>query len=419
MLLVCAGISCRLWLRHPSSVTQPVVIDVTRLVGRYFDRRHPTGVDRVSLAYLQHYAPIARLMLRWYGLSGLFSADVSLRIIDVLLRWSSLEHLVLQKLIARGVLTSIGCGHAHGAVLMHTGHNDAELASLWNSIRWHHVRPVFFVHDLIPLTHPQYCREGEFARHRQRLQRMLRGAGIVANSQHTLHQLAHFAREQSVGMPPHCVALLAPPHAYIEKLAAAKLDEGTKTKQNVPREPYFLVVGTIEPRKNHALLLQVWQHMLQTLPINQIPKLVVIGQPGWDSMEVETQLQSTQQFQSCVQWIAQCDDASLVQWMQAACALLFPSFAEGFGMPMAEALLAGTPVIASDLAVFREVAGDVPDYLPTDDVQGWTQAILGYAAKESGMRCAQLQRMQSWQAPAWDAHFSHVDTLLASLPALS
>lgn len=399
-------------------MTQPVVIDVTRLIGRYFDRRHPTGVDRVSLAYLQHYAPVARLMLRWRGLSGLFSADVSGRIIDVLLRWSGLEQRDLRKLIAKGVLSSIGNGHAQGAVLLHTGHNDAELASLWSSIRWHHVRPVFFIHDLIPLTHPQYCREGESIRHEQRLQCMLQGAAVLANSQHTLDQLSTFALEHGIKLPPHCVALLAPPHQFAQKFAASAANSTSKNAPDGHTKPYFLILGTVEPRKNHALLLQAWRHLLQKLPIDQIPELVVIGQLGWDCAGIEAQLKATGLFQSCVRWIPHCDDASMANWMQGACALLFPSFAEGFGMPIVEALLAGTPVIASDLPVFRESAGEVPVYLPVNDMLAWAQEVICYATKDSLKRSAQLRRMQSWQAPSWNTHFSRVDTLLASLPAL-
>jgi glycosyltransferase involved in cell wall biosynthesis len=396
-------------------VMQPVVLDITRLVGRYFSQRHPTGVDRVSLAYLQHYASVARVMLRWRGLSGLFSPHMSRQVIAALLRWSWVDQKHLRWLIARGILSSIGTGNAKAAVLLHTGHNDAESASLWRSIRWHRLRPAFFVHDLIPLTHPQHCRDGEPKRHRERLMRMLRSDALLVNSRHTLTQLAHFAQEHGIQLPSHRVAHLAAPHQYVAQLAAQLPSGSSEKSYGTVSKPYFLVVGTIEPRKNHALLLRVWLQLLQTQHADVVPDLVVIGQEGWNTTDVEEQLVDTAQFQSTVRWIRQCDDASLATWMAGARACLFPSFAEGFGMPLIEALLSGTPVIASDLAVFRESAGLVPDYVCPYNVQAWAQKVLSYSSDGNAERLAQLARMKCWQAPTWDAHFLQVDALLASL----
>jgi glycosyltransferase involved in cell wall biosynthesis len=397
------------------NVTRPVVIDITRLLGRYIEKRHPTGVDRVTLAYAQHYADNCRVMLRWRGRSGLFSAAISRRVIDILLRWDADQLNQLRMLIVRGVMSSIGTGDAKGAVLLHTGHNDAELASLWRNIRWHNLRPVFFVHDLIPLTHPQFCREGEPQVHRQRVLSMLQGAALVANSHHTLAELTDFARQHSIKMPPQCVALLAPAQQFVSELARP-IGLSTADSLNKFKKPYFLMLGTIEPRKNHALVLQVWQKMLNTMPLEDVPGLVVIGQTGWDCEDIEAQLRDGAQFKGRVSWIPQCDDAELAHWMQDACALLFPSYVEGFGMPAVEALLANTPVIANDLAVFRESVKDIPEYILVDKLQSWTEQIVLYSAPGSASREAQLLRMQSWQAPTWTAHFERVDALLASLP---
>ena len=395
-----------------------VVIDITRLLGRYFDQRHPTGVDRVSLEYLQHYAPAARTMLRWRGRSGLFSAAISKQVIDVLLRWDYAQRGQLKRLVARGVLSAIGTGNAEGAVFLHTGHNDAELPSLWRNLAWHHLRPVFFVHDLIPLTHPQFCRAGEAARHRVRIDRMLQGAAVVANSHSTLAQLQAYASSAGRMVPPACVAMLAPPAQLAATPAwhAAESPKSEKTEPpiNLHGKPYFVVLGTIEPRKNHALLLDVWRNLLQGR-YGDAPHLVVIGQAGWDCAHIEAQLRDTAALNGHVHWVQRCDDASLLHWLRGAQALLFPSFVEGFGMPMAEALSVGTPVIASDLAVYREFAGHVPLYLPAADVPAWCAAVADYASPGSPARAAQCQQMQGLQLPTWREHFVQVDALLASL----
>ena len=78
--------------------------------------------------------------------------------------------------------------------------------------------------------------------------------------------------------------------------------------------------------------------------------------------------------------ISDCDDEALVDHLCGARALLFPSLAEGYGLPLVEIVCrAGVPVIASDLPVFRELAGEVPDYLDPRDEAAWEHAIMSYA----------------------------------------
>ena len=84
-------------------------------------------------------------------------------------------------------------------------------------------------------------------------------------------------------------------------------------------------------------------------------------------------------------------------------------------MPLIEAIFSGTPVIASDLPVFKEVAGAVPDFLSPLDGPGWIQAVMNYSAESSPERAAQLQRMQGFKLPTWDEHFSLVENLLSQL----
>jgi glycosyltransferase involved in cell wall biosynthesis len=96
--------------------------------------------------------------------------------------------------------------------------------------------------------------------------------------------------------------------------------------------------------------------------------------------------------------------------------LLFPSFAEGYGMPLVEALSRGVPVIASDLPVFREIAGDVPDYLDPLDGMGWMVRIESFADPASPERAAQLKRLAGFSAPIWPAHFETVERFLERLP---
>ena len=91
-----------------------------------------------------------------------------------------------------------------------------------------------------------------------------------------------------------------------------------------------------------------------------------------------------------------------------------PSFAEGFGIPVIEALQCGTPVIASDLGVFREVAGDIPLYLRPDDAASWMDATLNYSAKSED-RQRQVSLIANYAAPNWKDHFRRVDSWLEGI----
>jgi glycosyltransferase involved in cell wall biosynthesis len=103
--------------------------------------------------------------------------------------------------------------------------------------------------------------------------------------------------------------------------------------------------------------------------------------------------------------------------LSTARALLFPSFAEGYGLPLAEALAVGCPVIASDLPALREVGGSVPDYLCPDDIAAWSDLVRAYAIHDSKARDAQLARLSGWSRPTWSTHFELVENLMETILA--
>jgi glycosyltransferase involved in cell wall biosynthesis len=267
------------------------------------------------------------------------------------------------------------------------------------------LKSVFFLHDLIPISHPEYCRAGEAERHHRRLETMLStGRGLIVNSVATRDELMAYAAERCVAVPPCAVALLAP----------AKLPEPYRGR---PLEkPYFVVLGTIEPRKNHSLLLHIWRQLVAELG-DAAPQLVVIGQRGWECEQVVDLLDSCAALRGQVTELPRCDDRELATWLAHAQALLFPSFIEGFGMPLVEALTLGVPVIASDLQVFREIAGEIPHYLDPLDGPGWRRAVLEFVRPGSIERQTQIRRMANYVPPTWDQHFAVVEELLREIDA--
>ncbi|MDB5379719.1 MAG: glycosyltransferase family 1 protein, partial [Rubritepida sp.] len=176
---------------------------------------------------------------------------------------------------------------------------------------------------------------------------------------------------------------------------------------------YFVMLGTIEPRKNHLLALQIWRDFA-IQGRTGAPRLLIIGRRGWENEQV-FRLLDRGNFGGLVEECGRLPDQEVAHLVQGATALLCPSFVEGFGLPLAEAMALGTPVIASNIPAAREVGGGVPDYLHPLDFLAWRRAILEMAEPRSARRAAQLTRLSQWTAPSWGRHFSAVEHFLQNL----
>src|SRR5207237_3018171 len=112
------------------------------------------------------------------------------------------------------------------------------------------------------------------------------------------------------------------------------------------------------------------------------PMLVMVGSPGWGAEPVLRTVEQSRLLHGRVIFARGLSSPALRQLVAHARALLMPSFAEGFGLPVIEALAVGTPVIASDLSAHREVAGDMAIYRDPTDRPGWLAAICMFADGE-------------------------------------
>jgi glycosyltransferase involved in cell wall biosynthesis len=165
------------------------------------------------------------------------------------------------------------------------------------------------------------------------------------------------------------------------------------------KQPYFVAVGTIEPRKNHALLLQVWADLAgRTSPV---PELYIVGKRGWNNTAVLAQLDALLP-ESPIKILPNLPDAAVLALVQGARALLFPSFAEGYGLPPIEAASLGTPVICADLTVIREVMADFPVYLSPTDSYSWVETIILLSGDVRG------NQSKRFDPPTWENHFLKV-----------
>lgn len=388
-----------------------VILDISRLL-TVANRAAPTGIDRVELAYARRYAAdtaiqctfIAELpLLGFAALPRQVVADLAAALEEAWLAGgrsaaAAARRARLALPFGRSALNEALRQKGPKTFLL-VSHRALERPARIAALRRQGCHFVPLIHDLIPLQHPEFARAGHAERHRRRIATTAALAdAIVVNSAATGAALRPWiaGRDTPVAIAPLGVA---PPAVPPPPLAM---------------RPYFIALGTIEPRKNHLLLLNLWRQFATTLGA-AAPRLVVVGRRGWENENVLDMLERCAAIDGLVRETGALPDREVATLLRGARALLFPSFAEGFGLPLAEALALGVPAIASDLPALREVGGNVPDYIDPVDGAGWRAAVLDYARPDSPARRAQLARLAAWSPPGWAEHFLRVDALLGQL----
>jgi glycosyltransferase involved in cell wall biosynthesis len=401
-----------------------ILLDLSRLLSRA-GRGTPTGIDRVELAYAEHFlatdaAAGFAAVNDLGGLSWLPRRHAEEFVDSIATAWRGSAQAAEQdrrswRLAQTIRLALLAHGQRHLAyrlrntpkkpIYLLVSHHHLEKPSIFERIKAQGgARFACLIHDLIPVEYPEYAKPGQAENHLRRIQTAVRFAdALIVNSQVTGDAL-----RPHLGQAGHAPPLLVAP--FGTELARESSDGVVQA----PKRPYFVYLGTIEARKNHLLLLNVWRRLAIELG-PAAPQLVLIGQRGWEVENVIDMLDRSPPLRGVVIEHNELPDAEMVGLLKGARALLLPSFAEGFGFPVIEALALGVPVLCSDIPALRETGGAVPEYLDPLDGLGWRSTILDYAASPSPRREAQLARRAGWHPPVWPDHFALVDRLLAEI----
>ncbi|MBV2359626.1 glycosyltransferase family 4 protein [Thalassococcus sp. CAU 1522] len=396
------------------TIAEPTrLLDLTRLVSRAGQVQ--TGVDRVEYAYLARLlegaAPLFGLvrtslgfvLLDRAGCAGLKArldgggwgpADRLARIKPKLdpmraRAEADLRRICLDRCLAVRLSRMLARHLPEGVHYINTGHTNLTERVL-SALRLRKARVAVMVHDAIPLDFPHFQRPGTVEPFRG----FLRRAGalsdlVICNSQHTRNRLA--AHLDPLGLTPETVVAplgVTPP-------VAGPPPDGPWTGKT-----WFVTLGTIEPRKNHALLLDLW---------DEVPDahLLVIGNRGWNNAAVFAALDRGH---PRIHELTGLPDMDVFGLLRESAGLLHPSLAEGYGFPPAEAAALEVPVLCNDLEVYREIVGDIPVYADVSDRYLWLTTIKRLVDDHrEGRKSGTAPR---FRAPGWDAHFNTVLTLI-------
>jgi glycosyltransferase involved in cell wall biosynthesis len=396
---------------------RPILIDVTRLVSRV-GAGPLTGIDRVERALLlgllsrdcdlhglcrtvPGFALLSRnglqsLARRIAGTEPWGSADaVGFLSLKLPRARRAAEGTIRRLAAARARSSGLGSLLAErlppGIVYFNVGHANLSPAALSAVRSIPSARVVVMVHDVIPLRAPWTQRPEAALRFAEKLDAVARHADVVicpslAESHHLRSALLPADPAPALVVIPPGIDVVAPsPHA------------------GLPRSPYFVAVGTLEPRKNIGLLLDVWDHLASTRSPDAIPGLVLIGRRGWESAAFFRRLDTMKARRPEVEEHPDLPDAARAALVAGARALLFPSLAEGYGLPPLEALALGTAPVCAPLPVYRETMGDAAVYAGGMDLYHWS-GIVGDLAASKGLPSMK----DGWEPPSWDGFVNAV-----------
>jgi glycosyltransferase involved in cell wall biosynthesis len=259
------------------------------------------------------------------------------------------------------------------------------------------------IHDVIPWTHPQTLTPRGVSWHKAMAVRAHKYADAVVVPTHAVAQdlaeiLDYGDRIRVIG------------GAVSSKLQLPDDVEARAKALDLP-DRYLLTVGTLEPRKGLEPLIRAL-----ALPQTDGLPLLVVGQGGWGDINVDQIASDAGVAADRVRTLGRIDDADLAVVLSKATAFVFPSLAEGFGLPVLEAMSLGTPVIHSDVPAVVEVASDAGIAVEREDAAGYPERLadaIGRVvsdptlAERLGLQGRDRSHAFSWRASAekvWQLH---------------
>jgi glycosyltransferase involved in cell wall biosynthesis len=267
------------------------------------------------------------------------------------------------------------------------------------------LRFAMLVYDLIPLRRPEWCTRLFVRDFRKWIDRILPLCNVVfAISRATASDVEAYATQQGIALPGAVVTL--PIGSELRQ------SPGLRSTRLPPLRSYALMVSTIEARKNHVLLFRVWRRMLEELPSERVPTLVFAGRVGWLIDDLMQQITNTDNLGGKLILVESPSDAELAALYDGCLFTLFPSFYEGWGLPVTESLGFGKPCLIANRTSLPEAGGDLVRSFDPDNLHDAYAVIRGVVEDRAGLAQWEARVRREFRPVPWSAT---VDALLVRL----
>lgn len=256
-------------------------------------------------------------------------------------------------------------------------HVQVKQATFYRYLRRVGVKVNFVLYDLLPLLKPEFFPDDTFSDHRQWVMLSQHMDGVFCISKTVAIELEHWLAQNADSRVRKLNVEWFHIGADIEssRPSMGLPDSATSVLQKITNTVSFLSVGTIEPRKGQSQTLAAFEELWAE---GSEATLVLVGKRGWNVDELADRLLTHPMANTKLFWLDGISDEYLERVYAACTCLIAASEGEGFGLPLIEAAQHGMPIIARDLPVFKEVAGDHAFYFGGDTAGDLTSAMKAW-----------------------------------------
>ncbi len=253
-------------------------------------------------------------------------------------------------------------------------------------------------HDLIPVRFGQFYPTEDIISFKSHLENSLRLSDIcITVSDYVKSDLERYINENINNIKDINKNIKIDSYKHGYNIFTSKQDVQTPntTLNQIFLKPTYIIVSTIEPRKNHSYLLDAFEKIWGS---NIKANLLIIGKIGWMVDDLIKRIKEHKQYGKQLFMMNNVSDSELLYCYKNAKALITPSVTEGFGLPIIEALSQKTPVLASDIPVFREVGGDFCSYFSLSSPEQLAKIIIDW--EKNGVK-PNFRNINEFSWPTW------------------
>lgn len=260
----------------------------------------------------------------------------------------------------------------------------------------HGIKFALLIHDILPVTHPQFVSAGHLPNFQRWLKDMAASWDMVLTpSKSSAEALRHYLGAGGAPIPP----ITPVPFGF----GFGGHTDTAPASEAIEAEPYVMFVSTIEIRKNHILMYRVWEQLLRRHDPANVPKLLFVGSQGWGVDLLKRRLASSGNLGGRVRHVSDLSDAEMARAYADCLFTVFPSFCEGWGLPVSESLFHGRLCLASNATSVPEIGGDAVDYFDPEDEAGALAAVERALFEPGYVKRREAWIRENFRLPAWES----------------